>query len=199
MPNEFNIKNGFITSGNSFVYAGLNVTGGLTATTISATTLTVPKTVINYQTITDGTAVTSTTASILTSSILIPANTVAVGDIINIRVRLKKTGTNGTVILRFYVNTSAAIGGATVGISTTAGATTLFNQMTRVLAVKSATSTENFQGGGASTTDDTPFTGAASTNNIDWTITQYFVAAIQNGSIADSSLSSFIHIQINKA
>jgi hypothetical protein len=35
MPNEFNIKNGFITSGNSFVYAGLNVTGGLTATTIS--------------------------------------------------------------------------------------------------------------------------------------------------------------------
>jgi len=38
MPNEFNIKNGFITSGNSFVYAGLNVTGGLSATTISATT-----------------------------------------------------------------------------------------------------------------------------------------------------------------
>jgi hypothetical protein len=30
MPNEFNIKNGFITSGNSNVYANLNVTGGLT-------------------------------------------------------------------------------------------------------------------------------------------------------------------------
>ena len=38
MPNEFNIKNGFITSGNSNDYANLNVTGGLTATTISATT-----------------------------------------------------------------------------------------------------------------------------------------------------------------
>jgi len=38
MANEFNIKNGFITSGNSVVYAGLNVTSGLTATTISATT-----------------------------------------------------------------------------------------------------------------------------------------------------------------
>jgi hypothetical protein len=35
MPNEFNIKNGFITSGNSVVYANLNVSGGLTATTIS--------------------------------------------------------------------------------------------------------------------------------------------------------------------
>ena len=135
----------------------------------------------------------------MTSSVLIPANTVKVGDILNIRVRLRKTGTAGTVILRFYVNTSVAIGGATVGTSTTAGATTLFNQMTRVLAVKSATSTENFQGGGAATIDDTVFTGGASTNNIDWTITQYLVVAIQNGNTADSSLSSFIHIQINKA
>ena len=38
MANEFNIKNGFITSGNSSVYANLNVSSGLTATTISATT-----------------------------------------------------------------------------------------------------------------------------------------------------------------
>lgn len=38
MANEFNIKNGFITSGNSNVYANLNVTGGLTATTVYATT-----------------------------------------------------------------------------------------------------------------------------------------------------------------
>jgi hypothetical protein len=40
MPNEFNIKNGFITSGNSFVFANLNVTGGLTSTTISGNSLT---------------------------------------------------------------------------------------------------------------------------------------------------------------
>ncbi len=40
MANEFNIKNGFITSGNSNVYANLNVSGGITATTISATTYT---------------------------------------------------------------------------------------------------------------------------------------------------------------
>ena len=52
MPNEFNIKNGFITSGNSNVYANLTVTGilsitsgltvnSLSATTISATTATI--------------------------------------------------------------------------------------------------------------------------------------------------------------
>ena len=39
MPNEFNIKNGFITSGNSNVYANLNVTGGVSGSsdTISGT------------------------------------------------------------------------------------------------------------------------------------------------------------------
>ena len=35
MANEFNIKNGFITSGNSNVYANLNVTGGLSASTVT--------------------------------------------------------------------------------------------------------------------------------------------------------------------
>jgi hypothetical protein len=35
MANEFNIKNGFITSGNSFVYANLTVNGTLSASTIS--------------------------------------------------------------------------------------------------------------------------------------------------------------------
>jgi hypothetical protein len=123
---------------------------------------------------------------------------VAVGDIINIRVRMRKTGTAGTVIMRFYVNTSAAIGGSTVGTSTTAGATTLYQQMTRVLAVKSATVTETLQGGGAATTDDVVFTGNVANNNIDWTIQQFFVVAIQNGNTGDSSVSSFISIQIFK-
>ena len=176
------------TSGTSGT-TGASGTSGTSGTT----------SVINDQTITDGTAVTGTTASTPTSSVTISANTVAVGDIINVRVRLRKTGTAGTVILRFYVNTSAAIGGSLVGTSTTAGATTLYNQMTRVLAVKSATVTETLQAGGAATTDDVVFTGAVANSNIDWTVTQHFVAAIQNGNTADSSLSSFIHIQINKA
>ncbi len=38
----FNIKNGFITSGDSFVYSNLTVTGILSATTISATTISSP-------------------------------------------------------------------------------------------------------------------------------------------------------------
>jgi hypothetical protein len=111
---------------------------------------------------------------------------------------MRKTGTAGTVIMRFYVNTSAAIGGSTVGTSTTAGATTLYQQMTRVLAVKSATVTETLQGGGAATTDDVVFTGNVANNNIDWTIQQFFVVAIQNGNTGDSSVSSFISIQIFK-
>ena len=176
------------TSGTSGT-TGASGTSGTSGTT----------SVINDQTITDGTAVTGTTASTPTSSVTISANTVAVGDIINVRVRLRKTGTAGTVILRFYVNTTPFIGGSLVGTSTTAGVTTLYNQMTRVLAVKSATVTETLQAGGAATTDDVVFTGTVASNNIDWTVTQYLVAAVQNGNTADSTRSSFIHVQINKA
>lgn len=38
MPNEFVIKNGFISQGNSSVTGNINVSSGLTATTISAST-----------------------------------------------------------------------------------------------------------------------------------------------------------------
>lgn len=184
-----------LQTGGSGGTSGTSGTNGASGTSGTSGTTSV----INYRTITDGTAITGTVASTETSSILIPANTVAVGDIINVRVRLRKTGTAGTVILRFYVNTSAVIGGSLVGTSTTASTVTRYIQMTRVLAVKSATGTETFQAGGQGTTDDVVFTATVATPNIDWTVTQHFVAAIQNGSAADSSLSSFIHIQINKA
>jgi hypothetical protein len=38
MPNEFVIKNGFISQGNSIVTGNINVSSGLSANTISATT-----------------------------------------------------------------------------------------------------------------------------------------------------------------
>ena len=152
----------------------------------------------NLDTTTDGTAVTGTTANTLTSSITIPANTVAVGDIINIRVRARKTGTAGTITMRWYVNTSAAIGGSTVGTSTTPAAANIYIQMSRTLAVKSSTVTEAFQGGGATLVDDVAFTALPTNNNIDWTVQQFFVVALQNGAAGDSSVSSFISIQIYK-
>jgi hypothetical protein len=153
--------------------------------------------IINKIKITDGTAVTGTTANTLTDSILIPANTVAVGDILSIRNRVRKTGTAGLLSVRAYINTSAAIGGANVAISSNAN-TSRFSQMVRQLAVKSSTNTESFPVAGVFTDDAQTGTVVVS-SNIDWTVDQYLVISVQNTSAADSTVSSFIHVQINKA
>jgi hypothetical protein len=153
----------------------------------------------NFQTTTDGTAVTGTTTGTLTSSILIPANTVAVGDVIYVKTRVRKTGTAGTLTTRMYINTSSAIGGSLIATSAAAAATTLMFQYTRTLAVKSTTNTESMAGNlNVNADDNTAVTTAVSTSNIDWTQNQYLVVAVQNGSTADTSRSSFIQIQINK-
>ena len=154
----------------------------------------------NIQSVTDGTAVTGTTASTLTTSVLIPANTVTTGDIIYIKTRVRKTGTAGTLTTRMYINTSAAIGGSLIATSAAAAATTLMFQYSRSLAVKSSTNTESMAGNlNVNADDNTAVTTAVSANNIDWTVNQYLVVAVQNGSTADTSRSSFVHAQVNKA
>ena len=154
---------------------------------------------LNKQSVIDGTAITGTTVSTLTSSILIPANTVTTGDIIYIKTRVRKTGTAGTLTTRMYINTSAAIGGSLIATSAAAAATTLMFQYSRSLAVKSTTNTESMAGNlNVNADDNTAVTTAVSANNIDWTVAQYLVVAVQNGSTADSSRSSFIQVQINK-
>lgn len=153
----------------------------------------------NIQSTTDGTAITGTTLSTATSSLLIPANTIGVGDVLNFKTRLRKTGTAGTTIIRVYFNTSPVIGGSLVAASTTAASTSLFVQMSRTFAVKSATNTESYPSGIGATIDEGITGTAVTASNIDWTVAQYLVIAIQNSNIGDSSRSSFVNLQINKA
>lgn len=153
----------------------------------------------NIQSLTDGTAVTGTISSTKTGSILIPANTVTTGDLLYIKTRIRKTGTAGVLTTRMYINTSDAIGGSLIGTSAAAAAATLYFQYSRTLAVKTSTNTESMAGNGNVNADDnTALTVAVSTSNIDWTVNQYLVVAVQNGSTADTSRSSFIHVQVNK-
>lgn len=155
--------------------------------------------IINKQTTTDGTAITGTTLSTATASLLIPANTVAVGDVLNFKTRLRKTGTAGTVIIRVYFNTTGIIGGSLVAASTTAASTSLFVQMSRTFAVKSATNTESYPSGIGATIDEGITGTAVTASNINWAVDQYLVIALQNSNNADNSRSSFVHLQINKA
>ena len=154
----------------------------------------------NIQDVTDGTAVTGTTSGTLTKSILIPANTVGVGDVLYIKSRARKTGTAGTLVVRMYINTSAAIGGSLIATSGTSATSALYFQYARTAVVKSTTNTETMAGNfNVNADDNTTSTAAVSANNIDWTVNQYLVIVHTNSSAADSSVNSFAHIQINKA
>jgi hypothetical protein len=154
---------------------------------------------VNKQTVTDGTAVTGTTVSTKTAHVLIPANTVSTGDILYIKTRIRKTGTAGTLTTRMYINTNSAIGGSLIATSAAAAATSLYFQYSRTLAVKSATNTESMAGNlNINADDNVSATVAVSASNINWAVDQYLIIAVQNGSTADSSRSSFIHMQVNK-
>jgi hypothetical protein len=199
-PSGYTSNTGTVTSVQLAAGTGISLSGTNPITTSGTITVATSGVTINKMTVTDGTAVTGTTSSTLTGSILIPANTVAVGDLIYVKMRIRKTGTGGTVTTRMYVNTSAAIGGSLIATSATAVATTLYFQYSRTLAVKSTINTESMAGNlNVNADDNTSVTVAVSASNIDWTVDQYLIVAVANSSLTDVTRSSFIHAQINKA
>jgi len=153
--------------------------------------------ILNFINVSDGTGVTGTTANTLTSSVLIPANTVSVGDVIEVRARVRKTGTAGLFTVRGYFNTSAAIGGSNVSIVSNSN-TSLFSQFKRSLPVKSSTNTESWPIG-STFSDDSQTGTVVVSSNIDWTVDQYFIIAVQNTSTLDTTRGSFIHVQVYKS
>jgi hypothetical protein len=198
-PSGYTSNTGTVTSVQLAAGTGISLSGTNPISTSGTITVATSGVTINKMTVTDGTAVSGTTTGTLTGSILIPANTVATGDLLYIKTRIRKTGTAGTVTTRMYVNTSAAIGGSLIATSATNATTTRYFQYSRTLAVKSSTDTESMAGNFNVNPDDNAVSSAAVSNsNIDWTVDQYVVVVLTNSSIADISQSSFIHAQINK-
>jgi hypothetical protein len=146
----------------------------------------------------DGTTVTGVTTATKSASVLIPANTVAVGDSVFVRTRCRKTGTAGTAVQFVSVNGSDVVGGSGIGIASL-GANAAFAQLSRTLVVKSSTSTEVFPYNTGGFDDDSVSTTAVSTYNINWGVDQYFIFYTQNLNAADSTVVSYYEITVNKA
>lgn len=135
---------------------------------------------------------TGDTNNTLVFSQLISANTVTVGDVLEYRVKLRKSGTAGILTARVYVNTSASLSGATLIASrAVASASDNISVFERMPFVKSATNTEDLLA-----TNTTVQTIAVSTtvgvtnSNIDWTVGQYFIIALQLGNSGDTGILS---------
>ncbi len=158
-------------------------------TTWNSTTRNIIKSTVN-----GSVTVTGTTNQTITESYLIPANTVLVGSILDLALRIKFVGASGSKTSRVYFNTSASLTGATIVGTYLAGAGALNVDMSRHLAVKSTTSTEVF-GAGVSTILDDSQGGGVTSANINWTVDQYLIVVIQLTIGTDSGVISFIKLQ----
>lgn len=146
----------------------------------------------------NGTAVTGTTTATKSTSVLIPANTVKVGDVLFVRTRGRKTGTAGIAVQSMFVNTTDAISGSTTISLTSMGNTSLYAQTSRTLVVKASNNTEMLNVNTGGVDDDATSTNAVSTFNIDWTVDQYIIFGFTNANAADSTVTSYYEVTVNK-
>jgi len=141
---------------------------------------------------TDGTSVSGTASATITMSQLIPANTFAVGDIIRIRCRFRKTTLNGNTSFIISANTSNSLVGATnLALGTS---NFRFNQIKRDLYIKTTTNTETYPSATSVANDDNFQATAVSTSNIDWSVAQYIIFSITQGA-TDTAIGSGYTIQ----
>jgi hypothetical protein len=174
---------------------GIGVSGTYPNFTI-ANTLPAPTIYINTN---DQTALTGTTANTRVASQLIPANTVTAGKTIDIKARVGKTGSGNVVTLRVYANTADSIvspAPTLLTTSTTPAPSSTFLSINRIAAVKSATNTQTAQASVNIINEFIGGTAGLTNSNIDWTVDQYIIFAIQNFSAADSSVFSYYQIEI---
>lgn len=149
-----------------------------------------------YRDFTTSAALTGTVAITLINSALIPANTVAVNDEIEIKARAQRNTTTGTATHYLYFNTSASLSGATL-IGSTAAAGGYFATV-RGLFVKSSTDSETSNSALNIASSDAATGGLATTVsnfNIDWTSNVYIIQAFANAAVGNSTTSNGIIIK----
>jgi hypothetical protein len=125
----------------------------------------------------DGTTV-NTAVETITSSNLISANTVAVGNILTLFAKVKRTSfLTSSWTIKVYFNTSSSLIGATL-VATTTNTSAQLIEFGRIFVVKSATNTQGFN---ASTyTNFARYNVSTNLTNsiIDWTVNQYLIISI---------------------
>jgi hypothetical protein len=144
---------------------------------------------------TDGTASSGTTSTI-SISVLIPANTFVVDDVIRINHRVRATGTSGIRETRVYANTTSSLTGAILVSTASLTATILAANLQRYLAIKNATTnTEVITATSSQLTDYNNLTTAVSTLSINWTVDQYIIFQVNAANAADSIRATMYSIE----
>lgn len=128
---------------------------------------------------------------------LITANTFISGDIIRTTFRARKTGNNGVMALRIYVNATPDVLGTPIlmRVATIAGTTNNLSTILAHFTIKNATNnTETYSTSGSSGTDFGQFSNVT-TAAINWTLNRYIVFVIQNSNATDVNFGSMYLIE----
>lgn len=141
------------------------------------------------------TNITGTVAETILSTILIPANTFKLYDIIDIESRLRKTNSNATATIRIRTNTSQSLTGAVlIGTFTSTLASDSYIPIFRRIVIKDLTSGTEFADATSTNivNDLNNNTLVYSNTAIDWTVNQYIILTGQLGSTSDIMNLMFI-------
>lgn len=144
--------------------------------------------------ITDITANTVTgTTELLLVSVLIPANTFIADNHFQVQVRLTRPANTGQSNFKFYINTSAAIGGTNFGSFIQASNANTSFKLIRSLSVINATTSTNYNAVANNVGTDWGV-GTDTNAAIDWTVNQYVVISAQSTSATGSNSSRAVII-----
>ena len=145
----------------------------------------------------DGAASSGITSTI-SISVLIPANTFAVDDVIRINHRVRATGVAGIRETRIYANTTSSLTGAILISTSSFAATILAGNNQRYLAIKNATTNTEVVNATTSLLSDynnIPSPASVSTLAINWTADQYIIFQVNAANAADSIRATMYSIE----
>jgi hypothetical protein len=202
IPQANGSTDGFLDSADWTTFNGkFNTPSGTTAQYVrgDGSLATFPSLPLLYKDLNNQAAVTGNTNNNKVVSVLIPANTITVGSIVNIKVRVGKTGGAGITTLRVYANTADSIVSPAPTLLMTSATSAIgntYNGCDRNAIVKSSTVTQTAQANASIQTDASVGNATLTNSNVDWTVNQYLIFAIQNGSAADSTTLSYYEITI---
>jgi len=139
----------------------------------------------------DGTPVTGT-ANTITSSVLIVANSLTVGDIFEVNWGFSKLVATATVSVRLYINTSNTLTGATQLALYGTTANLIAGCLGRILYIKSTTDTQLYPTTATVINADVASLTPTSLN-IDWTVSQYLIIALNHSAgTSNNTFSTFL-------
>ena len=154
---------------------------------------------IDYASITH----TGDTSQTILNRVLIPANTVQVGNVLSIQVRTTKNTATASFTPSLYINSSLSVVGAQEIFQVAQGATIRYIQLSKEVVVRGLTGANNEIVGSSinAAIDDNVAVATATPiqlRTVDWTVNNYVFSTGQLSNLNEQLTGSYLIVKINK-